>query len=298
MAERLKNLPVNPGTLYVAGLTTSYKPMGIAGLDSVLRKFALKSLHWKCVAYENESHYSVQLKAFYDGARFSHLGYSTRPPEFHPMRGTLKDNTGFPILFLNLNPLVRYTIDGSQPDSTSPKMVRMQSANIKAPAILHVQSFGNRNVYTQHWSAEYKVGTIKPKQGNKGRDELKYAAYALETKKPVKSGAVDSSFRLSSIDLPNAHIVLQGSLNIPEDGTYVIFCDGYTKVRFDLEGTTLFKQDSADLYPSQSYVASLVKGNYAVKLELTRRPDHQPNFLIFKTTPPYERWWERQWKQF
>ncbi len=298
VANRLKNMPPDPGTLYVGALTSSFREMGNASLDSVLKNFAPKNLKWKCVAYENESHYSVQLKAFYDGARFSHLGYSTRPPEFHPMKGTFKSEKGFPIFFLNLSPLVRYTIDGTEPGDSSPAMVRMQTVNLRPPVTLRVQSYGNRRTYTQNWTAEFKEGIIKPKQRNTGKDKLEYAIYQTGSTKPVKSGTADSTFKFSNIDVPNATMVLQGSLYIPEDGTYVLYVDGYNKMRFDFEGATILQLDTADLYPSQSYLASLVKGNYSLKLEMSRHAERQPNFRIFKSAPPHEQWWMWQWKHF
>jgi hypothetical protein len=61
-----------------------------------------------------------------------------------------------------------------------------------------------------------------------------------------------------------------------------------------MKGT--FISDSAALYPSQSYLASLLKGNYKMNLELTRHAERQPDLTIFKTQPPYGKWRDRRWK--
>ncbi|HET9487328.1 MAG TPA: alpha/beta hydrolase-fold protein, partial [Chryseosolibacter sp.] len=100
-AEKLGKFSERSGTLFIAGLTHSFRDMGIAAFDSVLRAKAPASIHWQCLPYPNETHYSVQHKAFYDGFRFSHQGYSKVPLAFHPMNGVLEDGKPVKIFVFN-----------------------------------------------------------------------------------------------------------------------------------------------------------------------------------------------------
>lgn len=74
--DNISNLEKSNSTLFIAGLENSYEAMGIKKFDSILKSSKPLNPLWKIVPYTNETHYSVQHKAFYDGIRFSHLGYS------------------------------------------------------------------------------------------------------------------------------------------------------------------------------------------------------------------------------
>src|SRR5687768_16630203 len=146
--KALDNIPASPGTSYIGGLPGTYRFTGIYQFDSVLKAHAPKSLRYKVVTYPDESHYSVQLKAFYDAFRFSHYGYAQKPPEFHPMTGVINNDKPFMIYFHNDNPGVRFTIDGSIPDTSSRLMLRNENVMITTPAILRLKTFGNRKSYS------------------------------------------------------------------------------------------------------------------------------------------------------
>ncbi len=74
--DNILNLSKSNSTLFIAGVKNSYKTTGIKKFDSILKSSNPLNPLWKIVPYTNETHYSVQHKAFYDGIRFSHLGYS------------------------------------------------------------------------------------------------------------------------------------------------------------------------------------------------------------------------------
>jgi hypothetical protein len=279
-------------------------------LDSVLRKHAPAALHWKCVPYPQETHYSVQMKAFYDGFRFSHYGYATKPSEFHPMNGMIKRDKPFTIFFLNENPAARYTVGGAEPDTASRLMTRFESTVVTAPAVLRVKTFGNRPSYGSEWSGKYETGTIPALRSGskKTKSGLRYSLYrgsrdslpSITSLRPDQLGSVDSLFKLQKLVNDSVGIVVvEGMLDITEEGEYVFFAEGYDAVQLDVAGKTLFKVDSAATSPSQSYVASLSKGKYPMRLVVDHKAAGRgPHFIIFQSKPESEKWWEHPWKNF
>ena len=135
-------------TLFFAGLVNTSKGMGSKTMDSVFRAKAPPGLHWKFIEYPNETHYSVQHKAFYDGMRFSHEGYSATPVEFHPMNGIVKPGSPLKIFVQNENPYARFTTDGTEPTAASPVLKRGDSM-IEQPGKLRIKTFTNRQAESQ-----------------------------------------------------------------------------------------------------------------------------------------------------
>ena len=306
--KTLDSLPPSPGTLYIGGLTRTYRGMGIHGFDSVLQVRAPKSLHWKCTAYPDESHYSVQLKAFYDAFRFSHHGYALTPPEFHPMTGLINNGKPFPVYFLNDNPGARFTSDGSDPNPTSKMMVRDESIMIKVPAELRVKTFGNRPSYSKEWKGTFSPGKIDPVKSNK-KAVLNYALYSdkwdsipssTASLKAEQSGVADSLFTFSSFHNKAPFLlVIEGMIDVPKDAEYVFYANGYDAIQLSLAGKNLFKTDDGKMHPAQSYVASLLKGKYPVRLVILKKTnDAEPHFIIFQSRPDSEKWWEKRWMNF
>ena len=306
--KMLDSLSQSAGTLYIGGLTRTYRDMGIQGFDSVLQVRAPESLHWKCVAYPDESHYSVQLKAFYDAFRFSHRGYALTPPEFHPMAGLINNEKPFTVYFLNDNPGVRFTSDGSNPDTTSKMMVRDESITIKIPAELRVKTFGNRQSYSKEWTSTFSRGKIDPVKSNK-KVVLNYSLYngkwdsipsSTASLKAGQSGIADSLFKFSSLQSKVPFLlVIEGLIDVPKDAEYVFYANGYDATQLSLGDKDLFKIDNGKVKPSQSYVVSLLKGKYPMRLVILKKTnDPQPHFTIFQSRPDSEKWWENRWINF
>lgn len=65
---KLHNLKTS---LYIAGREgNAYERMGIATMNTTLKSNVPEALKWKSKAYENETHITIILKAFYDGIKF------------------------------------------------------------------------------------------------------------------------------------------------------------------------------------------------------------------------------------
>ncbi|MBL7696839.1 MAG: alpha/beta hydrolase [Chitinophagaceae bacterium] len=303
--KTLDALPADAGTLFIGCLVNTSRDMGSYGFDSVLQKHAPKSMHWKVVQYPEESHYSVQLKAFYDAFRFSHGGYGVTP-KIHPLTGIINRPKEFFLLFTDDAPGARFTADGSVPDSTSPQMMGGGSVSIISPAKIRVKSSGNRPEYSNEWTFSFEKGKLNPSNKKAGAG-LHYAVYtvasdSLPAMLPAhaeKSGRVDSTFQLASlIESKPTLVVLEGSITIPEDAEYIFYCNGYDAMEFELAGKQLMK--GQNIPGGDSYVASLTKGIYPVKLNVVRKAgDMPPIFLIFQAKPEKEKWWEgAPWKKY
>ena len=143
--ETLDNTTQLNKTLWIVGVEETYRNVGIAKMDSVLKSRAPIGLRWKTSVYPNETHMSVRLKGIYDGLKFAYDGYNSRKlVEFHPNNGSLLEGRPAPI-FLNGNfPNVYYSTDGSEPDTSSKRAPQM----ICIPAEVTVKWIGeNEKIY-------------------------------------------------------------------------------------------------------------------------------------------------------
>lgn len=112
------------------------KGMGITSMEKVLKTSAPTGLKWKIVAYPNEDHGSVPFKSVYDGLRyiFDTGGNFT----VFPMAGILPKGASTYAFVQNINPSLRYTLDGTEPTINSP--VCKQKIEIKKACTLKVKS--------------------------------------------------------------------------------------------------------------------------------------------------------------
>ncbi len=302
---KMDSLPANAGTLFVGCITNTSRMMASYQFDSVMKVHAPKSLHWKVVQYPDESHYSVQLKAFYDAARFSHKGFGLSP-SYHPVTGIVDREEPFPILFTGSAPGARVTTDGSEPDSSSREIVEGESVSLKVPGTVHVRTFGNRPVYSSESASVFEKGKIVPGKSNKKvKEGLRYAVYTVDTvslsakvpAKAEKSGSVDSTFTLRNLVGTNATlIVVDGLLDIPADGEYVFYTNANEAMEFELAGRQLLKAKGRS--GGESFVATLAKGKYPVKISMAAKTgDMSPIFMIFQAKRGVAKWWEgAPWK--
>lgn len=308
--KTLDNMPASPGTIYIGGLLATYRYTGIFQFDSVLKAHAPKSLHYKIVNYPDESHYSVQLKAFYDAFRFSHYGYAQKPPEFHPMRGVINSDKPFMIYFNNDNPGLRFTADGSVPDTSSRLMRRNENVMITTPATLRLKTFGNRKTYSGEWTTKYEKGKIDPpKPDRSNKRGLNYMVYkgtwdSIPTNtsllKADQSGVADSSFKFNTLrDKVPFLLVVEGMLDVPADAEYVFYAKGYDAIELSFAGRNLFKAGDAKVQPSNSFVASLSKGRYPMRMVMSKKTlEPEPDFIIFQSRPGSDKWWEMELLSF
>jgi predicted alpha/beta superfamily hydrolase len=296
-SERLDKLPPDK-ILWIAGINETYKGMGIDRMDSVLKHKAPQSLHWKVATFPNEKHNSVRLKAMYDGIKFSYSGYSGGAIQFHPMNGIVLKDKPATIFLIDNYPDLRYTLDGSEPDRTSPEADSRIILN--GPAQLVLKSFSASGKYDLMAKGDFTPGETlsaspKPKRINSGG--LKYACYEgtwdkmpdFKKLKPVQTGIADSLFSFKNLPLKaNFACLFEGYIEIDEDGYYIFATSTKNASRFYLGNKLIIDEDS--IHPSevtQSFIIPLEKGFYPVRLEYFQK-DADPSLQLIYLKPGAE----------
>jgi predicted alpha/beta superfamily hydrolase len=287
-SEKLDNLP--PDKLFwIAGRSQN---QDIDRLDSVLQLKAPKTLHWKVVTYANETHNSVRLKAMYDGIKFVYEGYSSVPLRFHPMNGILLKNKPIPIFLENSFPDLRYTIDGTEPKRTSPKVE--QVFTITGPAQLVVKSFSNSGKYDKTARGSFELGNAlatvqKPGTINSGG--LKYSYYEGNWEKlpdfkklePVKTGIADSAFNFNELPRKaNFACQFEGYLEIVNDGYYIFGLVSKDGSKLFLGDKLIIDNDGVHSVVSvKSFVLPLKKGFYPIRIDSFQKDENNIFQLLY-----------------
>lgn len=294
-SEKLDSLP--PGkVLWIAGRSEN---RDIGRLDSVLQLKAPKTLHWKVVTYQNETHNSVRLKAMYDGIKFAYAGYSNSPLVFHPMNGILLKDKPETIFVMGSVPELRYTVDGSEPVRTSPEVGRQFT--ITGPAQLVVKSFSTTGKYDKTARGDFKLGKAlpsvpKPEKVSSGG--LKYSYYEGNWEKlpdfmklkPVKTGVADSAFKIT--DLPrksNFACVFNGYIKIVKEGYYIFGLVSKGGSKLYLGDKLIIDNDGVHPDVSiKSFVLPLEKGFYPIRIEYFQKGEGGVFQLLYLNPETHE----------
>lgn len=237
-------------TLYIAGREgNAYNEMGVAAMDSVLRRKAPRGLDWTCVAYRNETHYSTNFKGFWDGLKFSYGGfyastggYSTsRKISIKPKRGIVLKDVPFNLTCYNLmaDRYLHYTTNGTEPTSSSPKLAGDETPILLArDSKVIVKSIGVRSEYNKLDSAYFVIGktlhsnTNPPKLKQGG---LHYAYYQsttdsfpdLKISKPASQGIAGKDFDVNKFTTDkNFACILTGYIKIEHTGYFILEMGG------------------------------------------------------------------------
>lgn len=305
-AQKLTGITGTPGTLFIAGRTSTYREGGMFAFDSVLQANAPAILHWRCMRYDNETHYSVQLKAFYDGLRFSHYGFSAKALEFHPTKGMLSNNRSFMIYSLNDNPTARVTVDGSEPTPASPFIPRDTTFTITAPASIRIKTFANRVSYVKDWQSEFSIGQLLPTKSSikKTKIGLAYKLFNgnwdsfpnISSLVPAQSGVADSLVKINALlHQRAAFLLIEGFIDIVEDADYIFHANGFDAVQLTLGGKTLLQEQGINRNPSPSFIVTLTKGRYPLRLEfLHKTATLEPHFTMYRSRSGNDHWWENR----
>ena len=269
-------------TLWINGIESTYKGMGIQTMDSILKLKAPKKLNWKMAAFPNETHNSVRFKGIYDGIKFAYSGYTNSKIEFHPMTGVLLKDKPVKIYLVNYNPEIHYTTDGTEPMNTSAKAERV--FEITGSAKLALKSVTNKKNYGTATKGNFEIGHVFPsiqKLKNAKSGGLKYSYYEgkwdslpdFKKLKPIKTGIADSAFNLSKMQSPNNFAcVLEGYYKIETDGYYTFGLDSDDGSKLFLNNQLLINNDGLHgMGNFKSYVVPLQKGFYPVRIEFFQR---------------------------
>jgi len=278
-ADAFTNTPELSKALWINGVEETFRNVGIEQMDSILIAIAPKGLRWRISIYPNETHMSVRLKGMYDGLRYAFDGYNSRKlVEFHPMAGSLLEGKPAPVFLNGSFPHVRYTTDGTEPDTSSRRSPQM--IEISAPATLTVKWLGENKKYITSSSGNFKLSKVWPafqrvKNGKLGGLRFSYYEGQWEklpdfTKlKAIKTGIADSSFSLERLPA-RSHFgcVFDGYLEVNVEGYYTFALSSSDGSKLFLNGMELINNDGrhgSDFY--RSYVVPLQKGFYPIRLE-------------------------------
>jgi predicted alpha/beta superfamily hydrolase len=278
--EKFKSFPEIDQTLFITGRDDGMKGMGITTMDSILKLSHPKNLTYKVVAYENETHGSVQLKSIFDGLKMVYDGYSQirKNIEYHPMNGIVLKDKPYVIYTISSFPELRYTTDGAEPTTSSPKIERITS--FSGPMKLTIKSFSPKGKYNKTVTGNFVLEeppapVTRPKKFKSGG--LSYSYFEgqwdslpnFRTLKPLMSGFAGKDFNFSQLPSKNNFALLfEGMLEIKEEGYYLLGVASDDGARLYLKNKLLIDNDGLhDSESPRSFLMPLRKGFYPVRLE-------------------------------
>ncbi|WP_343307006.1 alpha/beta hydrolase-fold protein [Chitinophaga niabensis] len=288
--EKLPQAKLNARTLFIGGRAgKAFENMGIAAMDSVLRTTAPAGLAWKVASYEGETHNSVTFKTNYDALKFTYAGYTKNPLRFSIHGGIVLPEKPITITIYADNLDVRYTNDSTLPAKEwKPIDSRLV---VTDPDNMIVRSFSPGGRYTVNIPLHLRSGTtLTPAKRKPAPLHFTYFDLTAKNRKPVKTGSVDSTFRLKQADLPSFECLVEGALAIPDKSYYVLQLDEGEGSEVYINDTLRVKQPAGS--KRQSIILPLDKGVYALKvrfMQTTSRP--VPRFFVFKSTDGLDEWW-------
>jgi predicted alpha/beta superfamily hydrolase len=254
------------------------KDMGITSMENVLKNSSPVGLKWKIVAYPNEDHGSVTFKSVYDGLRY--IFDSGGNFSVFPMSGIMPKGTKTYALIQNLNPNLRFTLDGTEPTINSP--VCKEQIEIKKPCTLKVRSvvsnYKNVPAVTRIFSeGNYMNGLQNVENLKPG---LKYSYYEgvwdsvpdfskLTPKKTGSSETLDLKFALKK---DSFGVQFTGYLHITKRNLYYLWVTSDDGSKVYLNDELLFDNDG--IHSSDNPIVKLVPlnpGYYPLRIDYFER---------------------------
>ncbi len=280
LAEKtFRNINELNKTLWIIGVEETFKNVGIAKMDSVLKTMAPKGLRWKVSIYSNETHMSVRFKGIYDGLKYSFDGYNSKKlVEFHPNNGSILEGKSVPVFLNGSFPNVYYTTDGSEPDKSSKHAPQM--IEITGPSTVTVKWIGENKKYITSAAGNFELSKVWPaiqNIKNISYGGLYYSYYEgkweslpdFSKLKAIKTGIADSTFSIGKLpSKSNFGCVFEGYLKISKDGYYGFALCSSDGSKFYINGREIINNDGqhgSEWY--KSYGVPLQKGFYPVRVE-------------------------------
>jgi hypothetical protein len=276
--EKLAGLPDTAKFLFIAGRSGEpFRSQGLAGMDSILREQARGSLHWKSVAYTDETHNSMMLRTLYDGLKFIYWGYyGSNNLVFHPDQGFVLKDKPVTIFCQNDNfSDIYYTTDGSIPTTASTPLA--DTIVVTAGSKLTLKAICNQPEYDKMLSGNFQESsvfpTIKlPKSAQPGG--WRYDYYPLKDTadlaraKPVLSGRVDSTLKLGTLDDPEKYICMfSGFVRASQAGYYVFATQSLGALKVYLGKQLIIDLPDTDHVAIGSCIVPLSQGFYPIRVE-------------------------------
>jgi len=248
--------------------------MGINAMEKALKTSAPAGLKWNIAGYPNEDHGSVTFKSVYDGLRY--IFDSGGSFSVFPQSAILPVGTSTFAFVQNINPNLRYTLDGTEPTAESP--VCTQQIEISQPCTLTVKSLGGNykstpSVKRIFASGDYLNGQKISKTLKQG---LKYSYYEgvwdsvpdLSKLSPKKTG-VASSLNLDFVARKDSFAIrFEGYIKITKKDLYDLWVTSDDGSKVYLNNELLLNNDG--LHSADLPVVSLLPlnpGYYPIKID-------------------------------
>jgi predicted alpha/beta superfamily hydrolase len=258
------------------------KSMGITAMDKVLKSSSPAGLKWKVVAYADEDHGSVPFKSVYDGLRYifdAGGNFSVLPHS-----GILPKGASTFAFVQNINPNLRYTLDGTEPTINSPAC--KLKIEINKPCTLKVKSVSTNYKNVPAITRIFAAGDyMKGEESNDNfKQGLKYSYYEgvwdsvpdlskLTAKKQGTINTLDLNF---AIKKDSFAVRFEGYIHISTKGLYDLWevSDDGSKVYMNNE--LIFDNDG--LHSADNPIVKalpLTPGYYPIRIDYFERTGDQ-----------------------
>jgi hypothetical protein len=204
------------------------------------------------------------------------------------MNGTVLKETPFHVWCYQrgASSYIRYTLDGSEPTSTSPRVSLENTFRLSNDVTLRIKAFCAREEYNTTATGKFRVGAARP--GIERLDDvvpggLRFAYYQGDWEvppdvvglKPDRLGRADRDFDLGKLPADATFIcILDGFLRIDTDAHYVFELSDQGRSKVFL-GDLQVIGDRFDPSGAASYVLPLRKGFHPFKVAYFHRKDQR-----------------------
>ena len=293
-ATRLAELKDSAITYFMSGREgPDFYEMKIDTMETLLKKYAPANLKWKLQVYQGETHSSLRMKTTYDGLKFAYDGMTAKI-EFTPMNGIVVKDKPYKIIYTDDTTRVHYTLNGTTPTEQSPQVTR--EVTVTGPATVTYKRISNRERYGKSVSGNFTTEILQPpvaKLKNATVGGLRYLYYEgegakrpdLKLAKPIKTGLYDKDFNADSLHRKNNYaLVMNGFLEIKEDGYYTFAVRADKGSAFWIDGKQIMHWDDNDKHEYFTYILPLTKGFYPIKIESFDKKENF-NLLLYFIMP-------------
>lgn len=300
---KLPTLETKKTILFIATNDYSFETNGGKTFNTVLQTKAPKSIHWQLKTYQNETHYSVQYKAFYDGLKYIYSGCWPEKFDFAPRGGFIEKGKPIRLFVANKNPSVSYTLDGTDPTEKSPRFAPDQAIIISKPATLNVKTIATRDQYKDSLNAFFYPIDRHKLKSEQIKDTSTVHLSLSSSWDELPSTNVAETVHKSQTNLDsqqankstNAVAIIKKTLKVDTDSYYVFVIDAPGGSRLYVGHALLINSTTNLDYRMQSFAVYLKKGSYKVTAQLRQiHNGRQPVMRMFRTTTSNDKWWENE----
>ena len=273
LETQLPSLPTRGKAIYVAARSgNAFKGMGADTVEAIFSSKAPRELHWEIEKYADESHDSVKLKGTYDALKYAYQGYFGEEAGLDPRNGIVLRDKPVHVYQNHEFADLRYTLDGSQPDASSPKFEGM----IADPEKIRIGIVSHRGVFDRDVPQGFKFGeALQPATGSsaKSADTWRYAYYPLdawpdfEHAKRFKADEAKRELDFAHAGRESFAGAVERTLDIREEGYYVLGVAAPDKVRLWISGKLIIDEDGSHGRNHFAFIAPLRKGSYPIRAE-------------------------------